>query len=123
MGCDFEDQVADLYLPRFQLGGEKNTDALSILKNLGIRELFTTRADFSPLTTTMGLFVSKVVHKAIMKVDEDGATAAAATTIHLGLRSAFRPFQFRVDHPFLVMIVYNKSLPAFIGHFVEPEGN
>ncbi|KAF7257741.1 hypothetical protein EG68_05634 [Paragonimus skrjabini miyazakii] len=113
MGCDFENMVADLYLPRFQLGGEKNTDAMSILKNLGIKELFTTRADFSPLTTTTGLFVSKV--------DEDGATAAAATTINLGLRSAFRPFQFRVDHPFLVMIVYNKSLPAFLGHFVEPE--
>ncbi|KAF7243356.1 hypothetical protein EG68_09496 [Paragonimus skrjabini miyazakii] len=103
MGCDFENMVADLYLPRFHLGGEKNTDALSILKNLGIKELFTTRADFSPL------------------VDEDGATAAAATNMNVGIRSASRPFQFRVDHPFLVMIVYDKSFPAFIGHFVEPE--
>ncbi|KAA3677191.1 serpin B [Paragonimus westermani] len=68
MGCDFEKQTIDLYLPRFQLGGEKNTDAVEILRNLGIRDLFTSRADFSPLTTTRGLFVTKVVHKAIMKV-------------------------------------------------------
>ncbi|KAF8567602.1 hypothetical protein P879_05663 [Paragonimus westermani] len=123
MGCDFEQQTVDLYLPRFQLGGEKITDALQILHNLGINDLFNSRADFSPLTTTKGLFVTKVVHKAVMKVDEDGAAAAAATTVQLGLRSAFRPHRFRVDHPFLVMIAYNKSLPAFIGHFVEPESN
>ncbi|KAF6775005.1 hypothetical protein AHF37_05479 [Paragonimus kellicotti] len=72
---------------------------------------------------TSSMFLDNLSYFTISQVDEDGATAAAATTINVGSRSAFEPVQFRVDHPFLVMIVYNKSLPAFIGHFVKPEGD
>ncbi|KAF7234448.1 hypothetical protein EG68_11498 [Paragonimus skrjabini miyazakii] len=68
MGCDFINKTIDLYIPRFKLSGKKYIDASSILQTLGIRELFSTRADFSPFTTTTGVSVSNVFHKAIMKV-------------------------------------------------------
>ncbi|KAF5400408.1 hypothetical protein PHET_05984 [Paragonimus heterotremus] len=62
----------------------------------------------------------QLLHAGVTKVDEDGATAAAATTVQLVDLFGSRPRFLLVDHPFLVMIVYNKSLPAFIGHFIEP---
>ncbi|KAF5400902.1 hypothetical protein PHET_05576 [Paragonimus heterotremus] len=120
----YRSEEISLFLPRFTLGLAEPVNAKVILNTMGIRDLFNPQtANLSGITGQEPLVVSSVFHQAVLKVDEKGATAAAATAVVISLRSmSFAP-NFRVDHPFLVMLVYNRTVPAFVGHCVEPEPN
>ncbi len=48
------------------------------------------------------MFVSKVLQKTFLKVDEEGTEAAAATSVEISLESASPSFFF--DQPFLFVI-------------------
>ena len=52
------------------------------LVSLGHAKLFDQNIphDYSKMTQTNGLFISDAIHKATIKVDEEGTIAAAATT-------------------------------------------
>lgn len=80
------------------------------------------RADFSGINGHKGLFVSKVLHKAKIVVDEEGTEAAAATEVEAIPESMVypEPIQFNADHPFLFYIVDKISLEMlFIGSVSE----
>ncbi|KAH3729962.1 hypothetical protein DPMN_055940 [Dreissena polymorpha] len=67
--------------------------------------------------------VSKVLHKALVDVNEEGTEAAAATAaiIRFRLSMPASPRTFTADHPFMFMIWHyplNSSL--FIGRFTGP---
>ena len=68
------------------------------------------------------LFVSSVLHKAFVKVDEEGTEAAAATIGMVGATSApLEIVEFRIDRPF-VFIIYDRQTNTilFIGRVVNP---
>lgn len=68
----------ELLLPKFEY--EYTIDLNDVLKKMGMETAFTVAADFSGLLNSPEeLYISKVVHKAFIKVDEEGAEAAAAT--------------------------------------------
>lgn len=90
-----------LHLPKFEL--EKQNDLKDNLTILGLHELFS-RADLSGVTETPGLFVSDVVQRAVVKVDEEGTEAAAVTAVVSGIRSGLSIPVVKVDHPFLFFI-------------------
>ena len=68
------------------------------------------------------LFLSKVVHKAFVEVNEEGTEAAAATGAIISLTSIRFTPTFKADHPFLFFIRHNvtKSI-LFAGRFCSPE--
>ena len=71
-----------------------------------------------------GLHISKVIHKAIVEVNEDGTEAAAATAVISELTSGGKhvPQEFKCNRPFLFFIHDNKSHTIlFMGRYSKPE--
>ena len=78
-------------------------------------------ADFSGMTGTKDLYISKVIHKAYVDVNEEGTEAAAATAVVMLKSVAAKPLEFRADHPFIFLIRENKTGSIlFIGRIVDP---
>lgn len=120
----FRDSPGDVKIPRFNLDYE--TSLNEALKALGMEVAFSEgRADFSGMRAQRDLFISEVKHKAIVELNEEGTTAAAATSVGIGITSV-RPepqrFTFVADRPFL-MAIRNQQTGAilFIGAVVEPK--
>ncbi|TGZ57582.1 hypothetical protein CRM22_009903 [Opisthorchis felineus] len=111
----------DLKLPRFKLSELPALDMKAMLQLMGVKSIFEATVDFSNLSSDPNIYVSDLVHKAVIEVDEQGAEAAAGSGLIVGLSSAMNKMQFHVDHPFLMALIYNSTVPAFIGHVVEPE--
>ncbi|NXL60705.1 SPB10 protein, partial [Chordeiles acutipennis] len=109
----------NLYLPKLKL--EENYDLKSTLSSMGIRNAFDpVQADFTEMSAKKDLFISKVIHKAFVEVNEEGTEAAAATGV-LALRSKPPKITFKADHPFLFFIKHNKSQTIlFFGRLCSP---
>jgi len=78
------------------------------------------RADFNRMATSSidNIFISEVLHKTFIAVDENGTRAGAATMVVSTPGSAPRedPKVVRLDRPFVFAIVDNATnLPVFIG--------
>ena len=105
-------------LPRFKAGFEAKLNAP--LTALGMGEAFSMQADFSGMNGQKNLYLSFVRHKAVLEVNEEGATAAAATGVGVALKSM--PFMLRFDRPFLFAIRdENSGALVFAGVINKPE--
>lgn len=113
--------VVNLSLPKFDVAGEK--DLAHSLRNLGVTDVFDqSAADFTPVTTTQGVYVSEVDHAARVAIDEEGVTAAAYTVIPAP-GAAMPPEEevdFVLDKPFLFAITGQTGLPLFMGVVQTP---
>ncbi|XP_045592193.1 leukocyte elastase inhibitor isoform X2 [Procambarus clarkii] len=107
-------------LPKFKL--EESLDLVSHLREMGVRDLFDEGScDLSRITGNRNLYVSKVVHKAFLEVNEKGSEAAAATAVSI-MFCCYRgpPQEFVVDHPFCFFIRDRHSgLVLFAGRFLK----
>ena len=96
-----------------------------VFGSMGMGDAFSpAKADFSGMTGGRELFISAVVHKAYVDVNEEGTEAAAATGVAMKLTSvAPKATVFRADHPFLFLIRDNSSGSIlFIGRMMKPKG-
>jgi serine protease inhibitor len=99
----------------FQLG--------QTLAGMGMKLAFTPQADFSGINGQSGLFLSDVVHKAFIDVDEQGTEAAAASAASAagGFELPAAPVKFTADHPFIYMIVHDPGdTILFTGRLCDP---
>ncbi|KAI8518255.1 serine-type endopeptidase inhibitor [Branchiostoma belcheri] len=110
----------NLMLPRFKL--EQDFSLGETLKKMGMGEAFSGAADFSGMSAAADLFISEVVHKAFVEVNEEGTEAAAATGVRMKMRMMPRPpVPFLVDHPFMFLIRDNRSNSVlFLGRMSKP---
>ena len=70
---------------------------------------------------TRNLYISAILHKAFVEVDEKGTEAAAATAVGVTLMSAPSYPRFNADHPFLFLIRDNATGSIlFMGRMVNP---
>lgn len=110
-----------VYVPRFRMDAQfslKNT-----LELMGMRNPFKPgMANFSGIDGTRMLYLSAVIHKAFVDVNEEGTEAAAATGVIVRITSApAAPTRFRADHPFLFLIREKGSGSVlFLGRLVDP---
>jgi len=104
-------------LPRFTT--TQSFELAKELKSLGMPSAFNENADFSGMDGTTNLFVSDVIHKAFVEVNEAGTEATATTWVRVASRSMSG--RFIVDHPFIFLIRENGSGSIlFIGRIVDP---
>jgi serpin B len=110
----------ELSLPKFKIetGQMGLTDMLA---SMGMQLAFTEQADFSGMTDLKPLFISDVIQKAFIGVDEAGTEAAAATAVIMDTVSIKpTPVPFAVDRPFLFYIQDKTGLVLFAGQVVDP---
>ena len=115
-------------IPKFEQ--EYSTELGGILANMGMADAFDPdAADFSGLgTSTAGnLFLSRVLHKTYLAVDEQGTRAGAATAVEVSDAAAMpqEPKEVILDRPFLYLLIdCEANLPLFMGTMldVDPSG-
>jgi serpin B len=113
--------TVELALPKFSF--ESEFELNRALAELGMPVAFDAeRADFSGMTGESNLYISDVIHKAFVDVNEEGTEAAAATAVIMRLESMpIDPVQMQVDHPFIFMIRDNETGSIlFTGRVVNP---
>ncbi|XP_049620953.1 leukocyte elastase inhibitor-like [Suncus etruscus] len=110
----------NVHLPRFKL--EETYSLNSHLARLGLTQLFdSSQADLSGMSGTRDLFISKIVHKSFVEVNEEGTEAAAATAAIATFCMLMPEEHFVCDHPFLFMIRHNASRSIlFMGRLTSP---
>lgn len=113
-----------LEIPKFSL--DTDEDMKARLQELGITHVFNaSTCRLRRMTTARNVVVNEVKHRAVMQVDEDGTTAAAATGVMIAVTSAgFAPTEFKVNRPFLFVLrdkEYNMNV--FMGRYVNPQGD
>jgi serpin B len=111
-------------LPKFTIDSPGALELQKPLTELGIKAAFTPSADFTGISkdNKEPLFISSVLHKAFVKVDEKGTEAAAATAIAAPMGGPPKPgTPFTADRPFVFMIIDRTSgLMLFIGRVASP---
>jgi serpin B len=107
-------------MPKFTMTAQ--FELAKTLGAMGMPEAFSEAADFSGMTGGRDLFISAVVHKAFVDVNEEGTEAAAATGAAMRLTAAPAPPPlFRADHPFIFLIRHNPSGSIlFLGRVARP---
>ena len=96
------------------------------LKQMGITDAFDPEsADFSAMSETQQLFISEVLHKTHIQLDEDGTKAAAATSVKMDVMG-ISPMDEKtkiveLDRAFAYAIVDTETgLPVFMGTVCDP---
>ncbi len=112
-----------LSMPKFILHSAFD-DLQQNLQSLGIKQIFSNNADFSPMTDFKPLRVSQVIQKTYVAVDESGTVAAAATgagMVGAAVVEEHKPLVLKINHPFLFMIYDTQTqLILFIGNVWDP---
>jgi len=95
------------------------------LIKLGLSDPFdSSKADFSNLADA-DLFISQVLHKARLLIDEEGTEAAAVTSISIDTTSIeITDYEMNIDHPFQVFIVdLEQNLILFSGYLNDVQAS
>jgi serine protease inhibitor len=115
----FRSNEVILNMPKFQF--ETPVIPLrKILLEMGMPEAFSANADFSGITEEQ-FFISEVVHKAFIQVDEKKTKAAAASGILMGVGTGEQRTVMHIDRPFFFLIHDNQTNTIlFVGRVMDP---
>uniref|UniRef100_A0A0N4ZTI6 SERPIN domain-containing protein n=1 Tax=Parastrongyloides trichosuri TaxID=131310 RepID=A0A0N4ZTI6_PARTI len=109
----------ELHLPKFKMESAHNFNATQ--NNLGLKTGFSTAANFSGISNEGPLYISKIVQKVIIDVNEKGTEAAAATGVMIELLSMIYPPEdpiiIKADNPFFFFIIRDNKYILFNGIF------
>jgi serpin B len=108
--------------PKFKF--TKETRLKTELQSMGMNLPFSPAADFSKMTKEEQLYISAVIHKAFVEVNEDGTEAAAATAVVMKDRVISKqgePPTFNANRPFVFVIKDNATGSIlFMGRVSNP---
>jgi serpin B len=118
--ADLKNEEVALTMPKFEF--DSRFGLSQALEAMGMPAAFSGGADFSGMTGNKDLFISDVVHKAFVSVDEEGTEAAAATAVIMKLSAvAEEPIPVTIDHPFVFLIRdIETGAILFVGRVADP---
>jgi serpin B len=93
------------------------------LREAGLGNALSPAADLRGIADSEDLYVSAVIHAALIEVDENGTLAAAATAVAVRATAAPVPREpklITVDRPFLFVLRGPDSVPLFVGRVGDP---
>jgi serpin B len=108
-----------VWLPKFKVTDQFQLEG--VLTAMGMKSAFLPEvADFSGMGGNKELYLSAVIHKAFVEVNEQGTEAAGATVTGPPIPAPVSP-EFRADHPFLFLI-RDRTTGAilFMGRVADP---
>ncbi|CAO1422028.1 unnamed protein product [Diamesa tonsa] len=102
-------QEVNVEIPKFKI--EFDIELNEPLQKMGMNRMFENSAEFNELLeSTEPLKVSKVVHKAFIEVNEEGAEAAAATGMGFAtFCMIMEDINFNVNQPFLFALINTET--------------
>ncbi|XP_008050928.1 serpin B12 isoform X1 [Carlito syrichta] len=117
---NMSEETIALSFPQFTLEDSYNLN--SVLQTMGITDIFDERrADLTGISPDPNFYVSKIVHKTFVEVDENGTQAAAASGVVGVTKSLPSLVEFNANHPFLFFIRHNKTHSIlFYGRIYSP---
>jgi serpin B len=115
---ELEEKDVALTMPRYRIEYGVR-DLKDVLIRMGMGIAFEPQADFSGINPE--LFISRILHKAVVEVNEQGSEAAAATAVEMTKGIPSEPVDFAVDRPFLFTISDDRTGSIlFMGKVVDP---
>jgi serpin B len=115
---DLESTGVTLTMPQFEFESEFNLN--ETLKDMGMPLAFS-GADFSGMTGTRDLYITQVLHKAFVSVDEAGTEAAAATAVVMEEEAPEPHVEVTLDRPFIFLIrAIETGAILFVGRVINP---
>ena len=112
-----QDTLVQTAIPKFT--AETTVTLNDALSSMGMADAFDVGlADFSNLGTSPDgpLYISRVLHKTHLTLDERGTRAGAATAVEMNTGDAFEPASVYLTRPFLYLLIdCEAGLPLFIG--------
>lgn len=103
--------MMNIGMPRMELNCEKNL--IPSLKAMGITDAFSNAASFKGISDEK-TYVSDILQKTYIKIDEEGTEASAATKAEIAFLSVAKekeptPLDFIINRPFAYIIRENES--------------
>ncbi len=118
--------TVQLEIPKWEYSYELE-DMRPELSMLGMGTAFGGNADFSKIydPSQLQVYISKAIHKAYIKVNEEGTEAAAVTAIGITITAMpLPPPVFKLDHPFVYSIIEKQTgAVLFLGIVNDPASN
>ena len=117
---DLERREVRLTMPKFEF--DSSFGLKKTLAEMGMPTAFSAGADFSGMTGNKDLFISDVIHKAFVSVDEAGTEAAAATAVIMELTAMPEmPVEVTLNRPFIFVIRdIETGAILFVGRVMNP---
>ncbi|XP_010429663.1 PREDICTED: serpin-Z3-like [Camelina sativa] len=110
-------------IPKFNFSFEFT--ASKVLKEMGLNLPFSDEGNLTEMVDSSwkgdSLYVSSILHKACIEVDEEGTEAAAVSVAIMVPQCLMRNPDFIADHPFLFTVKEDKSgVILFMGQVLDP---
>jgi len=117
---NLERREVRLTMPKFEF--DSSFGLKETLIDMGMPVAFSAGADFSGMTGEKDLFISDVIHKAFVSVDEAGTEAAAATAVIMELTAIPEtPVEVTLNRPFIFLIRdIETGAILFVGRVMNP---
>ncbi len=115
-----KEEKVDVLMPKFKI--EAKYKLKENLKNMGMVQAFSKKANFKGINGRSDLLIDDVIHQSFIKVDEKGTEAAAATAVVVRQKSSMRTKHINLNRPFVFVIVEkSKNSILFIGKLMKPQ--
>ncbi|KAL6072172.1 hypothetical protein STEG23_011665, partial [Scotinomys teguina] len=104
---ELNEEEVEVSLPRFKT--EQKLDFKEALYSLNVTEIFSSGCDLTGITDSSEVYVSRVMQKVFLEINEDGSEAATSTGINIPVIMSLTQTQFRANHPFLFIVKHTQT--------------